>query len=270
MSQPLLLQEFQEDEASYFVTFRDRTSRELSGYFESAVWNRLILQVCHAEPFARHCAVAIGALTKTNYATLGCHKFESWSPSARCHLNIALQQYGKSLELMRAIVQQNEETRFRNTLVSSLLTTCFESYVGNQESAISQGQAGVKVLAAYQHPHSLGNKGWCLDNDLFCTFARLDSQIIMFKDTRAVKDAGIVVQQTKDIGYVRPCLNDFFQSLPRTFNSRQIAREYWDLAVEAAMLSRSASHPHGFDSLDFGENNVRTTWRKTGELAQEM
>ena len=91
MSQPSLLPEFQNDEASYFVTFRDRKSRELSGYFESDVWKRLILQVCHAEPFASHCAVAIGALTKTNDATLGCRRLELLSPGARRHLNFALQ-----------------------------------------------------------------------------------------------------------------------------------------------------------------------------------
>ena len=269
MSQPSLLPEFRDDEASYFVTFRDRTAQELSGHFESDVWKRLILQVCHVEPFAGHCAVAIGALTKTNDITLGCLKVESLPPEARRHLTFALQQYGKSLKLMKAIVQQDDETRLRNTLVSSLLTTCFESYVGNQESAISQGQAGVSVLAAHQHTHSLGNKGWCLDIDLFCAFARLDSQILMFKETRAVEDAGIVVRQTQDVGYVRPCLSDFFQSLPLAFDSIQTAREYWDLTAEAAMLSRAASHPHGFNSLDSRENNVRPSLWKTDEFHAE-
>lgn len=50
---------------------------------------------------------------------------------------------------MQNIRNQEAQTRLRNTLISSLLTTCFESYIGNQENAIAQAKAGVDVLVAY-------------------------------------------------------------------------------------------------------------------------
>ena len=33
--------------------------------------------------------------------------------------------------------------------MSSLLTTCFESYVGNQEVALSQAELGIDILLEY-------------------------------------------------------------------------------------------------------------------------
>lgn len=33
--------------------------------------------------------------------------------------------------------------------MSSLLTTCIETYIGNQENAIAQAKAGVDVLVGY-------------------------------------------------------------------------------------------------------------------------
>jgi hypothetical protein len=47
---------------------------------------------------------------------------------------------------MRDISHQQDPDRLLNTLISSLLTTCFESYVGNQELALSQAELGVEVL----------------------------------------------------------------------------------------------------------------------------
>jgi hypothetical protein len=50
---------------------------------------------------------------------------------------------------MREISSQPYPDRLRNTLMSPLLTTCFESYVGNQEVALSQAELGIDILLEY-------------------------------------------------------------------------------------------------------------------------
>jgi hypothetical protein len=165
---------------------------------------------------------------------------------------------------MQDIYQQDKLTHLRNILVSSLLTTCFESYVGNQETAISQAQAGVDVLAEYQDKPILGYTKGFLGNDLLCTFARLDSQTLMFKDKRTTD------RWENTWKKVSPCLGPFLLNLPPIFDSAKEARVYWDLILEAAMIWRAASLPEHFSTLDFGENNIRESLWKTDNSSQKI
>jgi hypothetical protein len=64
--QPSAYPKFQtETDYIYFRTFQERTAVELTGYFETCLWDRAILQVCHEEEFALHGVIAIGALHTT-------------------------------------------------------------------------------------------------------------------------------------------------------------------------------------------------------------
>lgn len=167
VSQPSLLPGIQNDtEYGYFEVFRNKTALELSGFFDTNIWHRLVLQICHEEAFARHVVIAIGALTKTTAVAASCKNGPGFlDVSARQHYDYALQQYGKALRLMQDIRHQETKTRLRNTLTSTLLTTCFESYIGNQENAFAQAQAGVDVLAEYRDRPLLGKNGGYLDHD---------------------------------------------------------------------------------------------------------
>lgn len=137
-------------EYQHFIIFQTKTAPELTGYFDSTVWNRKVLQACHDQEYARHAVVALGALwraqeisqTTPNLFPLsleGCQE-------AKALYAFALKEYGKAIRLMREISKQQDPDRLRNTLMSSLLTTCFESYIGNQELALSQAECGVDVL----------------------------------------------------------------------------------------------------------------------------
>ena len=251
-------------EYNYFEFFRDKTALELSGYFDTDVWNRLVLQICHEEDFARQAVIAIGALTKTTAIAAACTEgLDFLEQPARRHYDYALRQYGKALQLMQDICHKEAKTRLRNTLISSLLTTCFESYIGNQENAVAQAKAGVDVLVEYQDRAHLDGHGGFLGLDLICTFARLDSQILTFRDT------GIARRTSENWTTITPDLLPFLQMLPRRFDSVREARMYWDLIVEAAMLW-VASHPSGFSILDFGENNIRENQEKLGTFSQKI
>lgn len=139
-----------EIERQHFMIFQTRTAPELTGYFDSSVWNRKVLQACHDQEYARHAVVALGALWRAQDVSqtppTGFPRGLGSSQEARALYAFALKEYGKAIRLMRDIPKQQDPDRLRNTLISSLLTTCFESYIGNQELALLQAELGVDVL----------------------------------------------------------------------------------------------------------------------------
>jgi hypothetical protein len=51
-----------EQERQYFKIFSNETADQLSGYFETELWNRLVLQACESSSSIRHAVIAIGTL----------------------------------------------------------------------------------------------------------------------------------------------------------------------------------------------------------------
>src|SRR4051794_35351093 len=75
-----------------------------------------------------------------------CPSLATLGDDGRTHHLFALKQYAKALQLMKGIPEQEVEPRFQNSLIASLLTICFESYLGNQETALTQIRTGVDIL----------------------------------------------------------------------------------------------------------------------------
>lgn len=167
ISQPSSTPRFLNDtDYRYFELFRNETVSELSGFFDTDIWDRLILQYCHEEAFARQAAIAMGALTRATAEDAQHHEGRVFlEVSARLHYDYALEQYGKALRLMRGIRDQEPSACLRNTLISALLTTCFESFVGNEENAFAQAQAGIDVLAEYRNKIPLDYRDGFIDQD---------------------------------------------------------------------------------------------------------
>jgi hypothetical protein len=245
-----------ESEYNYFSLYQSSTAAELSGYFSSDIWNRVILQTCHEEAYARHAVVALGAL----HRALQVYHHSVERASAKLHHSFALQQYGKALKYMsQVIAREKNEARLRHTLISSLLTTCFETYIGNQDSALIQAQAGIDILMERQatqrkeeenersYVESLSSDSSFLDFDLLSTFARLEAQILTFEDARST-------QRPR-----RTAKEEEFPVIPSIFHSVSEARFYWDLCVRRAMLFHYSNTDPNFSSLDFGENIFRNS-----------
>lgn len=51
-----------DEERRSFEFFRSRTAYELSGFFDSGFWNRVVLQAAHFEPAVRHAVLALSSL----------------------------------------------------------------------------------------------------------------------------------------------------------------------------------------------------------------
>ncbi|KAE9371569.1 hypothetical protein N431DRAFT_341648 [Stipitochalara longipes BDJ] len=243
-------------ERQYFMIFQTETAPELTGYFDTTVWNRKVLQACHDQEYARHAVVALGAVWKAQAISQAPPNQISLSSGGHQDpmtlYAYALKAYGKAIQLMKDITKQEDPDRLRNTLMSSLLTTCFESYIGNQEFALSQAEYGVDVLLDWGDEcqktplddwtslKRLEHRSTFLDDDIVGVFARMDFQVMTFRDRSRAK------YKTKA-----------FPKIPVLFTSIQEARLYWDLIIRRVFIWHAVAHPHGSVTLDFADVNYQ-------------
>ncbi|KAF7862615.1 hypothetical protein EAF04_007488 [Stromatinia cepivora] len=151
---PTLGLAFDAKEGQYFQVFRTHTASELSGFFDSEFWMRSVLQESHSEASIRHAVVALGALYKTlekvaespPSSPSSSTQNTSSGDSAPTHWNFAWEQYGKAVTRMRQSIENNEVRSQRTILISSVLFTCFQSFVGDHKAAIKQVQVGLGVM----------------------------------------------------------------------------------------------------------------------------
>lgn len=141
-------------EGQYFEVFCTHTASELSGFFDSAFWRRSVLQESHSEASIRHAVIALGALYKTlekvaespPSSPSSSNQNTSNGDSATAHWSFAWDHYGKAVTRMRQSIENNEVRSQRTILISSVLFTCFQSFVGDHKAAITQVQAGLGVM----------------------------------------------------------------------------------------------------------------------------
>ena len=84
-----------EEERRCFNFFRSRTSVQISGFFSSEIWDRLILQATHYEPAIRHAVLALGSLHERFLEEDQSLRKPTWSRDeggfALEHYNLAIQ-----------------------------------------------------------------------------------------------------------------------------------------------------------------------------------
>ena len=173
-----------------FHYFRDRTVPDLSGYFQSEFWDRLVLQFCHAEPAIRHALIALGAVHETfkisedHAARTG---REEWNR------RFSLQQYNKAIAKLRKHLLTKGHQSVEVALICCLLFVCFESLLGNHESALCHMESGLDILRSWRarNVHSPSSNIWSpssesdiVEDHLIQVFCRLDMQATLLLDTR--------------------------------------------------------------------------------------
>jgi hypothetical protein len=197
----LLLNE-SEIEHRYIQHFQNQTTSGFSLNFDNSLWNRLVLQICRHEPFVRHAVVAIGAISKSiqiessmdrPYELVGTTKHEN--EMANLHRKFAFLEYSKSLKEMKVIIS-NSDLSPRQALLASLLSFCFENFIGNRPVALYHAQAGHQILQIWlsEHPHNLSHTvgisspaPHVVEDELVYAFNRLDLQIVTIADARGHK-----------------------------------------------------------------------------------
>lgn len=176
-----------EKEARFFRIFQEQVRRELAGAFNLSLWDRLVLQVCRDEPFARHAVVALGALKLAHKARSLQSKADSVSNfgDPEEHHAFALTQYERALKYMRTTISDPNGDLWK-ALLSCLLVFCFESFLGRKDLAILQAQSGQKLFQDRIISRIVSKERGCvLDIDIVHAFARLDLHLMTALDTRS-------------------------------------------------------------------------------------
>lgn len=175
---------FAHQEGLYFELFRSQTANELSGYFDSVFWSRLVLQECHSEATIRHAVVALGALYKTlekqtESPPSSPSSVASPADSAFDHWVVALKSYSSALQALVHETMRNDSTACRTRLMASILLACFDSFVGDHKQAIMQIQSGLRLLEevrAQRRRAFMSNPEEPVEDEIIQMFTRLAIQ----------------------------------------------------------------------------------------------
>ena len=173
---------FDVKEGQYFQVFRVRTASELSGFFDSDFWTRSVLQESHSEASIRHAVIALGALYKTLEAASESPPgspqvhYNTESPNDQDHYCFALGQYGKAIKRLRDSLAKNEANARRTVLISIVLFTCFQSFIGDHKAAIGQVQHGLRLLEGLDPETRAPRSGSGAVDELVQMFTRLAIQ----------------------------------------------------------------------------------------------
>ena len=123
-----------EQEARYFKIFCNQTANQLTGFFASDLWRRLVPQTCERYPPIRHAIIAIGALDPKTWRSPA----RSFEETAR--RQFAYHEYSMAIAEMRNTMSK-KSLELRVRLIACLVVFCFESYHFNKDSANSQVRA---------------------------------------------------------------------------------------------------------------------------------
>ncbi|RDW80804.1 hypothetical protein BP5796_05502 [Coleophoma crateriformis] len=139
-----------EDEFQYFTLFRDKTALEISPYFKTQTWRKLVLQAASL-PSIRHAAIAIGALDKVSTLLLQRSSLpaDGEKSDPDFHHHFAVQQYSRAINRMKGDATAGNQD-LRTTLITSLVIIWFESYHGNRKLAQAQIQNALRMIRAWK------------------------------------------------------------------------------------------------------------------------
>ncbi|OBT66191.1 hypothetical protein VE03_05131 [Pseudogymnoascus sp. 23342-1-I1] len=141
-----------EVENRYFRYFQETNTTGLDGTWGWALWNSLMLQTSHQEPFVRHSIIAIGALLKSHESAYlaGVRPRSVVIPYiAKLHRNFAISKYDTAVKSMRKAISVGT-TSPRQTLLGCILVVCFEMLIGNSHLAIKHAHSGTSILQQWR------------------------------------------------------------------------------------------------------------------------
>jgi len=149
-----------EKDARYFRIFGEQSAFELSGFFDTDFWARVVLQESHQNTAIRHAVMALGALHKSLEAAPGPHlKVNVLQTLDRKHYEPAILHHIKSIQALNHYISSSNPPQLRVVLINCLLYICFETFLGNLASSIQQTYGGLKILKDY-YVGKPGSKPW--------------------------------------------------------------------------------------------------------------
>ncbi|QKX61134.1 uncharacterized protein TRUGW13939_08281 [Talaromyces rugulosus] len=161
------------DERRCFSYFRQYSIPGLAVFFDSLLWQKIILQISHFDPAVYHAANMLGALHQDSGANkmrlsgenlqLACHRF-ALEQASRAYTHLAKRLASK-------------DPQFREvTLVCCLLFVMSDLLLGRYDDSFKHLHSGLRILKETQEEH----QNISLDGSLVRTFERLDIESAHF------------------------------------------------------------------------------------------
>lgn len=131
---------------NFFVNF---SAPQMAGFFDSAFWQRMVIQTSYHEPAIRHAITAIGAL----HECIMQRAFADDKQKAKA-MEFALNQCNKAITCLTADEGYDYDPNRRRipssrlALTTCVLFTCFEAMQGRCDSAVNHALQGRRLLQA--------------------------------------------------------------------------------------------------------------------------
>ncbi|KAL3440437.1 hypothetical protein BJX65DRAFT_314792 [Aspergillus insuetus] len=162
------------DEKRCVSFFLHRTIPSLTSYYDSSLWQKLVLQMCYSEPAVYHAVVALSAinqdLEKHGIPIPGSESGSTWH-------GFALEQCGRSFGLLnKRHILQDPQLR-EVLLVCCLLFVMLELVCGRFDDATTHLQSGLAILEELRNQRLLqGLPLVPIEESLLEAFLHLESQ----------------------------------------------------------------------------------------------
>ncbi|KAH6682524.1 hypothetical protein B0J14DRAFT_127115 [Halenospora varia] len=244
----------------YFLKFCSKTARELTGVFDSPLWNRIILQASHHHAYIRHAVIAIGSLAEGIRTSLLNEPQRARLPgtlpfgatSRITEQEFAIWHYHKFLEGCRkALIAGSQSTRL--TLIVSFLIICAETLQWNHHPALSHVWSGMDLLEEWMS-HQLDSRRPLLPGISSPAPDIIEDQIFQHVRLLEVEGAWLCDPRPKEYHErLRLEGSETIQEMPEKFSDLHEAKLFLDLiirrthhfigAVRPGKTGRSATPP---------------------------
>lgn len=199
------------EEKRGFDFFLRNTAAELSGYYDSSFWEKLILAASAQKPSLRHALIALGAL----HEDFSRQRLVPSTPSEDQKAQFALNQYAKAMGALRRSLSSGKEEPL-TALMSCILFVCFDSLRGWFESAMVHLQSGLRILRGMRRL-STGNH--IIEDNIAPLFTRLSLQSIIYVETGSTHDKTVFARQLMHVSGKEIVISEEFESLEEARNA---------------------------------------------------
>ena len=191
--------------------FVQHSAPELSGYFDSAFWERMVLQAGRHEPAVRHVLAAIGSLHEK--LLIGA-VYPDETKDERT--TFALEQCNSAIRYLTKPTKSGSSPDPRLVLTTCVLFACFEALQGHCEQGSMHATQGITLFRQFASAH--GGAVW--DNHTFAIELDQMSAIMKRMDMQSKALMGNRLRSTFD---AKPMLPDKLP-IPTAFSSLGEAR----------------------------------------------
>jgi len=168
-------------ERRIFGFMRERAIYDVSGYFESEFWDRLVLRVSHTEPAVRHALLGLSSLCETyGEASRGRGCASAAAGDEYAHGQFAMRQYNKAVGLLTSSLSASKP-QLEAILTSCLVLVWLEFMRNDLDAGLRHLRSGLKILDDFRQPgRSSALSSQLIDASLIRLFARLELQATIY------------------------------------------------------------------------------------------